>query len=403
MISTPSEAGWTRRLIVLAVSAAVAVSVIYLPQPLLPALAAALHVPIAAAAAIATGVQIGYAVGIFLLVPLSERAHPRRQITIQILILALALVVTAFLDSVAAVAIGFLAVGLVANIAQLVIPAAVKLSPPARRGGTTTTLVGALLCGIFGGRIVTSLLVGLIGWRWDLIVFAALVLATLPFVRAALGGGELPLSALGTSYPRLLASTLRLVVESRSVRESALMQFFSFAAFNALWSIMSLHLGSVFGWSGLGIALFGVLGLAAGLVTPISGRFVDRFGGRRVAGAFAAIVAAAILATVFDSHLAWLFAVSTFVWTWANQSMQAAGQNWVLVSNPNATARANTLFMVVVFFGGAFGSYLGPVVYAAGGVPAVALAGVALLVLSFLAWALSFLPSRRREQLVAAA
>jgi len=166
MSELAADRGWTRRLLVLSITAAVAVSVIYLPQSLLTNLAANLGVPTSLASVVATTVQVGYALGILLLVPLADRVHPRRQVTVQSIILAAALIASALMPEVVSVAIGFLIVGLVANIAQVIIPAAGRLSPASRKGATTGTLVGALLIGIFGGRIVASLLVGAIGWRW---------------------------------------------------------------------------------------------------------------------------------------------------------------------------------------------------------------------------------------------
>src|SRR5262249_54712402 len=154
----------------------------------------------------------------------------------------------------------------------------------------TAALVGALLCGIFGGRVVASVLVGAIGWRWVLVVFAALVIVTLPFLRVAMRQ-EGPLSATGSSYGRLLGSTLALGRFSPTLRQSSAMQFFGFATFNSIWTVMALHLTTgPFHWSVLEAGLFGLVGLAAGLVTPLGGRLVDRFGALPVTGAFAGLL-----------------------------------------------------------------------------------------------------------------
>ncbi|WP_433186850.1 MFS transporter [Actinoallomurus sp. CA-150999] len=387
MENQPRSWPWSVRLAVMSVAAAVAVSVIYLPQPMLVALSGSLAAPVRSVSVIATAVQVGYAVGILFLVPLSERVQPRRQITVQVTALAAALVVTAALPSVATVALGFAVVGLVANIAQLIIPAAGKLAPADRRGTTTAALVGALLCGIFGGRVVASVLVGAIGWRWVLVVFAALVIMTLPFLRVAMRQ-EVPLSATGSSYGRLLGSTLALVRSSPTLRQSSAMQFFGFATFNSIWTVMALHLTTgPFHWSVLEAGLFGLVGLAAGLVTPLGGRLVDRFGALPVTGAFAGLLLAATALSVVDSRRIWLFGVTTFLITLANQSMQAGNQSRVLVTNPGAAAQANTLFMVFVFLGGSFGAYAGPVAYGRGGMPAVALQGVVLITLALAVWA----------------
>lgn len=396
----PEEQGWTGRLAVMSVAAAVAVSVIYLPQPMLVDLARSLGASTAGAGIIATAVQIGYACGIFLLVPVSERVQPRRQITAQSFAIAAALLLTAVLPSVAAVATGFLAVGLVANIPQLIIPAAGKLAPAGKSGSTTAALAGALLCGIFGGRVVSGLLVEVIGWRWVLVVFAALVLAVLPAVRAVLG--EVELSAPGASYGRLLVSTLRLLRgRNGALLPSSAMQFFGFATFNSLWTVAALYL--ITGptrWSASQAGLFGLVGLAAGILTPFAGRVVDRIGSLRAVGAFGSLLVLASLATAADSSVIWLFGVTAFLLTWSSQSMQAANQNRVLTTNPGAAGQANTLFMVAVFLGGSFGSFVGPLAYETGGMPAVGGQAAVLSAVALVIWAVT---ARRARSAAAAA
>ncbi|QKV75815.1 MFS transporter [Amycolatopsis sp. Hca4] len=394
-MATRALRSWPARCGVLAVSAAIAAAVIYLPQPMLVELAASFGISPQAAGVVATAVQAGYAAGIFLLVPLTERVQPRRQITLQALALAAALLVTAVLPDVVAVAAGFVVVGLVANIAQLIIPTAGKLAPEDRRGATTATLVGALLCGIFGGRVVAGVLVEPLGWRWVLVLFAGLVLATVPLLRTALAD-DLELSAAGSSYGALLWSALRLVRSSRSLVLAAATQFFTFATFNSLWTVMPLHLtGEAHQWSPLAAGLFGLVGLAAGLVTPLGGRLVDRFGARPVVGAAAGLILAGCVATIFDADLLWLFTVSIFIVTWANQTMQAANQNQILVTNPGTAGQANTMFMVFVFLGGSFGALAGPIAYGLGGMRGVAVEGTAFVAVSLAIWLVALLADRR--------
>lgn len=395
------DSGWGRTLLILSITAAVAVSVIYLPQSLLGDFAANLGVDATVASIIATAVQGGYALGIFLFVPLADRIQPRRQVTVQGLILVVALLVSAVLPTVAAVAIGFLIVGLVANIAQVIIPAASRLAPLGRSGASTSALAGAILMGIFGGRVVASLLVDAIGWRWVVVIFAGLVLAILPLARRALAT-HLPLEGGRRSYGALLVSTLRLAKHSPTLLQSAGMQFFIFATFNSIWTIMVLHLtGPEFGWSVPGAGLFGLIGLAAGMATPFVGRYIDRFGALPVAGILLATLLVAIVSIVVDSGVIVAFGISMFVATWANQSLLSANQSRVLAANPGRSAQANTLFMFGVFLGGAAGAFLGPLAYAAGGMPLVALQAIAFVLIASVAWGLAVTSSRRATRRIA--
>lgn len=377
---------WATRLTVLAVTAATTVSIIYLPQALLTALAADLAVEPAAAGIVATSVQAGYAVGIFLLVPLADRVQPRRQVTIQSALLASTLAVTAALPEIVGVTLGFLTLGFVATIAQIIIPAASRLAPEGKKGAAMGTLAGALLIGIFGGRIIASLLVQTIGWRWVILAFAALVLTVLPFLRAALPT-ELELGAADVKYRHLVAATLRLGRRSPELIQSALMQFFVFATFNGMWTVMVLHLtGPQFGWSVLSAGLFGALGLAAGIATPFSGRLIDRFGSLLVCLASMFILLLGVLSVIVDSSSAVLFGVSMFVITWANQTILSSNQTRILSANPGQPAQANTIFMFAVFLGGSAGAFIGPIAFSAGGMPLVGIQACAFVLIALLIW-----------------
>jgi predicted MFS family arabinose efflux permease len=390
-----AEQGWTSRLVALSVAAAVAVSVIYIPQSLLTNLARDLGVPAGRAGLVATAVQAGYALGILLLVPLADRIHPRRQVTVQTLLLAVALVVSSVLPTVLSLAVGFAVVGLVANIAQVIIPAASRLAPPERRGTTTATIVGSLSVGIFGGRIVASLAVDALGWRWVVVGFAALLLATVPFTRRALQA-ELDRPAGPLRYGQLLRSTLGLVRRSPELAQSGLMQFFVFATFNSVWTVMVLHLtGPTFGWSVRAAGLFGLVGLAAALLTPLAGRLVDRFGTLPVAGGALVLMLLAMATVVVDSSTLAAFAASMFVVTAAGQAHQSAHQNRILAANPGSAAQANTVFMFFVFLGGSAGAFLGPAAYAQGGMPRVAQLCCLLVLLALGAWGWTTARTRR--------
>jgi predicted MFS family arabinose efflux permease len=387
---------WRLHLLSLATGSALGVSVIYLPQALLADMAADLRVSTAQAGSIPTAVQLGYAVGIFLLVPLADRIAPRRQVTVQILLMVVALIATALMPGAMTVAVGFAAVGLVANIAQVIISASGKLAPPGEVGQTVATIVGSLTVGIFGGRIAAGLLVSVLGWRWVLVVFAGVLLAVLPVLRRALALAPPPVEV--TPYGRLLLATLNSARRSRATGESVLMQFFVFAAFNALWSVMVLHLtGTGHGWSSRSAGLFGLLGLAAGLVAPVVYR---RLGGMQplsIAGVFLVVFLVATISIAFDADLIAAFAVSVFLFTAANQFIQTAAQRRVLIDNAEHPAPANALFMVGAFFGGAVGSATGVATFTSGGMTLVGWLGAALLICAGLVWA-SAAVRRRRGQ-----
>ncbi|WP_250000546.1 MFS transporter [Actinoplanes sp. M2I2] len=373
---------------------AVAVSTIYLPQPLLTDFISQLGASTAGASSIATAVQLGYALGIFLFVPLADHFQPRSQITLQMALLAAGLVTTAALPATGSVAAGFFVVGLVANIAQLIIPTAAKLAPADAKHSTTSVLVGSLLIGIFGGRIVAGLLGALIGWRGVLLLFALFVVLCLPLIRRVIPN-DLPV-ADRIAYHRILLSTVRRLGTSRVLLESAIMQFFGFAAFNAVWTVMVLHLtGPSVHWSVAAAGLFGLVGIAAGVVTLVAARAVQRWGSRRAVTTAIVVLIAALSSATVDNRLIWLFAPSVFLLTWANQVLQSANQSRVLLANPGSAAQANTMFMTAVFLGGSLGAALGSIAFDRDGMTGVGEIGVVLAALAGVVWLTSSLWDRR--------
>lgn len=372
---------WVWRLTGMCIVAAVAVSAAYLPQPLLTELASSLGVSTTVVGALATAVQGGYALGIFLLVPLADKVQPRLQVTIQAVTMAALLIVTSLVPTFWAVAISFFAVGLVANIAQLIIPTASRLSPPSRRGSTASALVGSLVIGIFGGRVLAGLLGESLGWRGSVLVFGGLAA-----LAAVISYWTLPSHLVlngRPSYAQLLRGTVRLVIANRTLRWVAAAQAFAFAAFNALWTVVVVHLtAQPFGWSVTEASLFGLIGLLAGAVTPFAGRFIDRFGPVPVAVILAVALLISAATVIFDGRNAALFGMSMFLVTLTNQSMQSANQFRAMGAAPEQSAQANTAFMSLVFTGGALGALVGSSIYGVAGMPALGSIAVVFVLIS---------------------
>ena len=394
---------WAVTLPVLALAVAAAVSVVYLPQPLLTDLARSLGASTSSAGLVATAVQLGYAAGIFLLVPLADRLQPRRQIPVQLVLLALALAGTATLHGVAGVAAGFAAVGLVANVPQLIISIAGRLAPPERRGTTTTVLVSALTTGIFGGRVVAGLLGGPLGWRGVAWVFAGVVLLVAPLVRTVLPAHVDPVHR--HAYGRMLVGTVRRLGTSRPLAAAATMQLLTFAVFNAVWASVVLQLtGNRFDWSVTRAGLFGLVGVAAAVLPLVTARRLAAWPAARTSGLGVALLVVATAVIAAGNGRVWVFGVSVFALTWAVQILQASNQHRAIAANPDGAAQANTAFMVCVFLGGSLGATLGPIAFQHGGMTRVAELGLAFLAALVVTWlAVHRPPVTRRSRPVAAA
>lgn len=387
------------RLLALSLACALTVSVIYIPQSLLTSIAADIGVSHGLASVLATIAQVGYAIGILLLVPLATRIEVKKQVTYQTLALTGTLLLSTLVSTMFGAVVAFLAVGLVANISQVLIPAANRMSTQDRRGRTNAVLVGSLLVGIFGGRVLASLCTEWIGWRATVLVCALTVAATIPATRWALRNAPPPEGAVLT-HGRLVLATLQRALSNPILVGSALTQACVLATFNALWTVMVLHLtGPELGWTLGEAGLFGLVGLVAGFFTPYAGRLIDRHGARSMTGWFLLVLLTAMTAILLTSSMPVAFGAVMFVATWANQSALSGNQVRALATEPERSAQLNTLFSVIVFLGGGIGGLMGPLMYAWRGIDAVAAAGVVLVLVAIAQWWLTPRSAGERSRL----
>lgn len=182
----------------------------YFAQPLLDLITRDLHISSTLAGLIVTASQLGYALGLLLIVPLGDVLDRRRLAVTLMAATALFLALTAAAPNGPALLAGTVAVALTAVGAQVVVGYAAALVPDAARGQAVATVMSGILLGGLLARTVSGALATLGGWRtvyWvsaiPVAVMALLLHRFLPRVR--------PTARL--SYPALLRSSFSLLRE----------------------------------------------------------------------------------------------------------------------------------------------------------------------------------------------
>ncbi|MDA2810192.1 MFS transporter [Nocardiopsis sp. RSe5-2] len=385
---------------VLALACAVTVANIYLSAPLLGLVSDTMGISADQAGLVTTAGQLGYALGLLFLLPLSDTVRRRPLLVALVVGTVAGLATAAAAPGLPALAAAMLAAGAFTVIPQLLVPVAAGLAGPQRRGRVVSLLQAGVFTGAIAARVVGGAFGEFAGWRPVFIAAAvataavgALTIALLPRsadAPAAAPGGARP------SYPALLAS-LPGLLRTSALRRSLLFQGAAFAAFNMVWTaLVFLLTGPGYGFSTLGASLFGAFGALGILVAPVAGRAIDRFGTWPVRGAGLATITAGA-ALLMAAHLGPPVAAVGIAVLYAGlQAAQVGNQTAVLAANPEAGGRMNTVFMFGTFLAGAAGSGVGAALYEAFGWVAASGAAAATVAVALAAWALLTAADRRR-------
>ncbi|MDN6449116.1 MAG: MFS transporter [Enterobacterales bacterium] len=341
------------RILMLAIICCIVVANIYFNQSVLNLISGSFPNEWGAVSLIPMGTQLGYAVGLFFLIPLGDYIERQRLILRQAQVLFLALI-GMMLSPTATVLVFFsFLTGMAATVAQQIVPLAASLTRTSARGKTVGTVMSGVLAGILAGRAIGGLIGQYFGWRGVFLSGAIMTLLAIFFILRILPAQSLPTPKF--NYLAVLRSLGQLWKSEPQVRGATLTQAMLFASFSVLWTVLPFWLAHRYDY-GAGITgTLAALGLIGILCAPLAGSFSDR------QGPFRMVVFGVILML-----LAW-----TVFWRWnsivgmvVGILLLDAGEQCVLIANqhtiyslrPDARNRLNTLFMCVMFIGGACGS-----------------------------------------------
>ena len=219
--------------------------------------------------------QIGYGLGLAVLVPLGDLIERRRLVTTLLGLSVLALIAAAFSPTLAVLASASLFIGLTAVVAQIIVPFAASLAAEHEQGRVGGIVMSGLLIGILLARTVTGFVGEIFGWR-AIYALAALLTSGL----AGVLWRELPEYREHHlySYLQLLRSVWRLVREERVLRYRSIYGASVFASFSVFWTTAAFLLVGPRRdqYSDRIIGLFGLLGVAGVVAASAAGRLADR-------------------------------------------------------------------------------------------------------------------------------
>lgn len=382
----PQSPGLSKGLIwIMAIGAGASVANLYYNQPLLADIAQTFQISSGRTGNIPMLTQIGYALGMFLFVPLGD-LRERKQLTTRLLgAVVLALLGMAFAQNVTMLEFTSLAVGATTVVPQIIVPFAAQLAAPKEQGRVVGLVMSGLFFGILLARTVSGVIGNLFGWRMMFLIAAGMMLTLALILRIYLPE-SVPENPHFT-YPQLIRSLGVLIKEQPVLREASLMGGLLFAAFSVFWTTLVFFLKQPPYHYGSEVAgVFGLVGVVGASIAPVAGRLSDRKSPRRVAGAAAVITFLAFMIFwVFGQQL-WGLILGVILLDLGVQSAQIANQTRIFSLRAEARNRLNTVYMVTYFIGGAIGSSLGAYAWSAWQWNGVCWLGLGLVLLSLLAW-----------------
>ncbi len=365
-----------------AAASGLAVANAYFAHPLLDVMADGLDLPRATVGLVVGATQVGYGLGLILLVPVGDLVDRRKLVIIQSLLMVLALLSVGFAPTGAALLAAMAAMGFFAVITQAFVAYAASLARPDERG----TVTSGIVIGILLARTVAGALADVSGWRTVYLLSAALTLVITAILVRVLPAQ--PKQGAHVPYPRLIASLATLFREEPVLRVRAILAMLIFADITTLLTPLVLPLSAPpYSLSHTMIGLFGLAGVAGALGAARAGHWTDRGLGQRVTGiALALMLVSWLPIALLPYSILWLV-LGVIVLDFGLQAVHVTNQGLIYRVRPEAQSRLTAAYMVFYSIGSALGSSSSTAIYAYAGWTGVCLLGAGIAAVALLLWA----------------
>jgi predicted MFS family arabinose efflux permease len=370
------------------VTCALAVANVYFAQPLLDSMAQSLGVAASMIGIVVTATQVGYALGLLLVVPLGDLVNRKRLIVAQVLMSAVALAAVGASQQWIVLLGAMVAVGLMAVVVQVLVAYTAALATPSQRGQAVGSVTSGIVLGILLARLTSGLIADFAGWRAVYFASAALML-----IIAAVLWKLAPVTSAqrdGKSYLALIRSLFALLGSERILRIRGLLALLIFADFSVLWTAMVLPLSAPpLSLSHTAIGLFGLAGLAGALAARRAGRWADQGLGQRVTGIALVLLTLSWLPIGFAETSLLALACGVIVLDFAVQAAHVTNQSLIFAARPDAQSRMVGAYMCFYSAGSALGAVAATQVYAVWGWVAVSVLGGLISATAVALWLLT--------------
>ena len=372
----------------MAIATGLIVANLYYCQPLVILIAKEFLIAEEKAATITYLTQAGYAIGMFVMVPLGDKLERKKQIQFTTFSAIIALILAATSKSFLMLQIASFLIGAFSIVPQLILPLAATLASPEQRGKVIGTIMSGLLVGILISRTVSGFVGLWIGWRGMFWIAALLCLLIMLVIQK-----KFPVNRpnFKGTYGQLYNSMFTLIKEQKMLREATLINAVSFAQFGAFWTTMVLLLSEApFNYNSATIGLFGIVGASGALAAPLVGKLGDKGKPRIIIGYGCVLLLLSFIVFYFSTESLIGLLIGIVFIDVGLQAIHISNQTRIYAFLPEARNRMNTIFMSFSFLGTALGSAFGIWLWNYGKWHAFSVGGIALALLSILIYLLTY-------------
>jgi predicted MFS family arabinose efflux permease len=392
-LASPTSTLPTVQVLLFAMACGLAVANVYYAQPLLDAMAQSLGMPRSTIGLVVTLTQVGYGLGLLLLVPLGDLLNRRRLIVVQMLLSVLALLLVALAPSATGLLLGMAGTGLLAVVTQVLVAHAANLAAPGERGKVVGTVTSGIVMGILLARTVAGTMADLGGWRSVYLLSAGLTLLMALALWRVLPDHR-PAPVVG-GYGPLIGSLWGLFRQEKVLRDRAVLAMLIFAAGTVLWTPLVLPLSAApWSLSHTEIGLFGLAGAAGALGAARAGHLADRGCAQWTSGLALALMLTSWLPIAFTTSSLWALLLGVITFDLGLQAVHVTSQSLIYSVRPEAQSRLAAAYMLFYSLGSAGGSIAATLVYARAGWTGVCTLGALINISALLYWWWSLAPRR---------
>lgn len=336
---------------IIAAACGLIVANLYYAQPLAGPISAALGMSASQSGLIVTMTQIGYCVGLLLIVPLADLLENRSLIVWMTRLVMLALVALPFSNHPLPFLLAIGLVGILSVAVQILVPFAAHLAPEARRGQVVGNVMSGLMMGIMLARPVSSFVTQISSWQTIFLLSAGVMLVLSVVLQCVLPQRH---PRTQSSYAGLLLSMVHLLGHTPVLQRRAFYHACMFGAFSLFWTVTPLLLAhSPYLFSQGEIALFAFVGVAGAIAAPIAGRVADKGWTWPASLAAMGIASLAFLSTwLFHQPTPFVVAlcIAGVMIDFGVTANLVLGQRALFILAPEHRARLNGLYMAIFFW-----------------------------------------------------